>query len=138
VPGPPATAASGVPPTVPDGPPPGRCGRADPEDPAYFGPHGRVEDEHPGAEEGRVAGIVEKGPTADGHQPVVDVAEGARLRALPPDVLQVAVGENQARATLKGFEVMRTFKKGQFSPWIEAVGSGTEVRFINRLFDLQA
>jgi transposase, IS6 family len=32
----------------------------------------------------------------------------------------------------------KRFKKGQFSPWIEAVGGGTEVRFINRLFDLQA
>ncbi len=29
-------------------------------------------------------------------------------------------------------------KKGQFSPWIEAVGGGAEVRFINRLFGLQA
>jgi hypothetical protein len=30
---------------------------------------------------------------------------------------------------------MRMFKKGQFAPWIDAVG-GTEVRFINRLFGL--
>jgi hypothetical protein len=32
-----------------------------------------------------------------------------------------------ARATIKGFEVMRMFKKGQFSLWIEAVGGGSEV-----------
>jgi hypothetical protein len=29
---------------------------------------------------------------------------------------------------------MRMFKKDQFSLWIEAVGGGTEVRFINHLF----
>ncbi len=50
----------------------------------------------------------------------------------------MAVGENLARATLKGFEVMRMFKKGRFGSWIEAVGGGTEVRFISRLFGLQA
>ena len=43
-----------------------------------------------------------------------------------------------ARATIKGFEVMRMVKKGQFSLWIEAVGGGTEARFINRLFGLYA
>jgi transposase, IS6 family len=43
-----------------------------------------------------------------------------------------------ARATIKGFEVMRMVKKGQFSSWIEAVGGGTEVRFISRLFGLYA
>ncbi len=43
-----------------------------------------------------------------------------------------------ARATITGFEVMRMFKKGQFSSWIEAAGGGTEVRFINRLFGLYA
>jgi transposase, IS6 family len=43
-----------------------------------------------------------------------------------------------ARATIKGFEVMRMFKKGQFRLWIEAVGGGTEVRFINRLFSVYA
>jgi transposase-like protein len=36
-----------------------------------------------------------------------------------------------ARATIKGFEVMRMFKKGQFRFWIEAVGGKTEVSFIN-------
>jgi transposase, IS6 family len=48
-----------------------------------------------------------------------------------------------ARATIKGFEVMRMFKKGQFRSWIEAVGGGseavgggTEARFIDRLFGL--
>jgi transposase, IS6 family len=48
-----------------------------------------------------------------------------------------------ARATIKGFEVMRMFKKGQFRSWIEAVGGGSEAvgggseaHFINRLFGL--
>ena len=43
-----------------------------------------------------------------------------------------------ARATIKGFEVMRMFKKGQFSLWVEAVGGGTEAGFVNRLFGLYA
>ena len=43
-----------------------------------------------------------------------------------------------AYATIKGFEVMRMFKKGQFAPWIDALGGGTEARFINRLFGLYA
>jgi transposase, IS6 family len=43
-----------------------------------------------------------------------------------------------AYATIKGFEVMRMFKKGQFSLWIEAVGGGNEARFIDRLFGLYA
>ena len=43
-----------------------------------------------------------------------------------------------AWATIKGFEVMRMFKKGQFDLWIEAVGGGTEVRFISCLFGLYA
>ena len=43
-----------------------------------------------------------------------------------------------AYATIKGFEVMRMFKKGQFTPWIDAIGGGTEARFINRLFGLYA
>jgi IS6 family transposase len=43
-----------------------------------------------------------------------------------------------ARATIKGFEVMRMVKKGQCRLWIEAVGGGTEVAFINRLFGLHA
>ncbi len=29
-------------------------------------------------------------------------------------------------------------KKGQFSSWVEAVGGGAEVRFINRPFGLYA
>jgi hypothetical protein len=33
---------------------------------------------------------------------------------------------------------MRMFKRGQFTPWIEATGGGTEARFINRLFGLYA
>jgi hypothetical protein len=43
-----------------------------------------------------------------------------------------------ARATISGFEVMRMFKKGQFSLWIDAVSGGTEARFINRLFGIPA
>ena len=43
-----------------------------------------------------------------------------------------------AYATIKGFEVMRMFKKGQFTPWIEAVGGGTEASFVNRLFGVYA
>ena len=39
---------------------------------------------------------------------------------------------------IKGFEVMRMFKKGQFAPWIDAICGGTEARFINRLFGLYA
>ena len=31
-----------------------------------------------------------------------------------------------AYATIKGFEVMRMFKKGQFTAWIDALGGGTE------------
>jgi transposase, IS6 family len=41
-----------------------------------------------------------------------------------------------ARATIKGFEVMRMFTKGQFRFWIDAVSTKTEVSFINRLFGL--
>ena len=36
-----------------------------------------------------------------------------------------------ARATIKGFEVMRMFKKGRFRLWIEPVGGSTEASFIN-------
>jgi transposase-like protein len=43
-----------------------------------------------------------------------------------------------AYATLKGFEVMRMFKNGQFAPWIDAIYGGTEARFSNRLFGLYA
>jgi IS6 family transposase len=43
-----------------------------------------------------------------------------------------------ARATIKGFEVMRMFKKGQFRLWIGAVGGGTEASFVNRLFGIYA
>ena len=41
-----------------------------------------------------------------------------------------------AYATIKGFEVMRMFKKGQFAPWIDAIGGGTEASFVNQLFGL--
>ena len=43
-----------------------------------------------------------------------------------------------AYATIKGFEVMRMFKKGQFAAWIEAIGGGTEASFVNRLFGIYA
>ncbi len=43
-----------------------------------------------------------------------------------------------ARATITGFEMMRMFKKGQFRLWIEAVGGGSEARFISRLFGISA
>ena len=43
---------------------------------------------------------------------------------------------NTARATIKGFEVMRMFKKGQFDLWIDAVGGGTEACFVGRMFGL--
>ena len=43
-----------------------------------------------------------------------------------------------AYATLKGFEVMRMFRKGQFNTWIGCVGGGTEASFINHLFGIHA
>jgi transposase, IS6 family len=43
-----------------------------------------------------------------------------------------------AYATIKGFEVMRMFKKGQFTAWIDAIGGRTEASFINRLFGIYA
>ena len=39
-----------------------------------------------------------------------------------------------AYATIKGFEVMRMFKKGQFNIWM--YGNRNEVTFINQLFHL--
>ena len=39
-----------------------------------------------------------------------------------------------AYATIKGFEVMRMFKKGQFKAWM--YGNRTEVSFINKQFGL--
>jgi hypothetical protein len=32
------------------------------------------------------------------------------------------------QSPIKGFEVMRMFKKGQFTWWIDAIGGGTEAR----------
>src|SRR5512135_710692 len=43
-----------------------------------------------------------------------------------------------AYATIKGFEVMRMFKKGQFTAWIDAIGGGTEAYFVNQLFGIYA
>ncbi|OJW12318.1 MAG: IS6 family transposase [Legionella sp. 39-23] len=39
-----------------------------------------------------------------------------------------------AYATIKGFEIMRMFKKGQFSIWM--YGTRTEVSIINEQFGL--
>jgi hypothetical protein len=41
-----------------------------------------------------------------------------------------------AYATLKGFEVMRMFRKGQFAAWYLGEGVMGEVRFINRQFGI--
>jgi transposase-like protein len=43
-----------------------------------------------------------------------------------------------AYATIKGLEVMRMFRKGQFKFWIEAVSGGTEASLVNRLFGVYA
>ena len=43
-----------------------------------------------------------------------------------------------AQAAIKGFEVIRMFRMGQFDFWINAVGGGTEARFIDRLFGIYA
>ena len=39
-----------------------------------------------------------------------------------------------AYATIKSFEIMRMFKKGQFNPWI--YGARTEAAFINEQFGI--
>jgi len=41
-----------------------------------------------------------------------------------------------AYATIKGFEVMRAFKKGQFNAWIPEHGVMGEIRLINRNFNV--
>jgi transposase-like protein len=41
-----------------------------------------------------------------------------------------------AYATVKGFEVMRMFKTGEFKSWTEALADGTEDSFVNRLFGI--
>ena len=41
-----------------------------------------------------------------------------------------------ATATLKGFEVMRMFRKRQFDGWLDAVAYGREACFIGRLFNV--
>jgi IS6 family transposase len=43
-----------------------------------------------------------------------------------------------AYTTIKGFEVMRMFRKRQFDFWIGAVGGGTEASFVKRLFGVYA
>ena len=41
-----------------------------------------------------------------------------------------------AYATIKGFEVMRMFKKGQFNAWVSEESVLGEIRLINRQFDV--
>lgn len=41
-----------------------------------------------------------------------------------------------AYATIKGFEVMRTFKKGQFNAWMNEKNILGEIRLVNRNFGL--
>ncbi len=41
-----------------------------------------------------------------------------------------------AYATIKGFEVMRMFKKGQFNIWIGDLGLTGEIRLIERQFGI--
>jgi len=41
-----------------------------------------------------------------------------------------------AYATIKGFEVMRMFKKGQLDPWKYGQGLWGEIQLINRQFGL--
>jgi hypothetical protein len=41
-----------------------------------------------------------------------------------------------AYATIKGFEVMRMFKKGQLAPWTYGQGLWGEIRLIHRQFGL--
>ena len=43
-----------------------------------------------------------------------------------------------AYATIKGFELMRMFKKGQLKPWTYGQGIMGEVRLIERQFGLYA
>lgn len=41
-----------------------------------------------------------------------------------------------AYSRIKGFEIMRMFKKGQFNIWM--VGNRNEVSFINQIFGIYA
>ena len=41
-----------------------------------------------------------------------------------------------AYATIKGFEVMRMFRKGQFDFWTREQGLKGEIRLIERQFDI--
>ena len=45
-----------------------------------------------------------------------------------------------AYATIKGFEIMRMFKKGQLRIWQDLYSGGVkgEVNFINKLFEIYA
>jgi uncharacterized membrane protein YfcA len=52
--------------------------------------------------------------------------------------IATAVHVRRHPAAGEGFEVMRMFKKGQFRLWIEAVGGGTDARFVNHLFGIYA
>jgi len=41
-----------------------------------------------------------------------------------------------AYATIKGFEVMRMFRKGQFDIWIDDLGMTGEIRLLERQFGI--
>ena len=43
-----------------------------------------------------------------------------------------------AHATIQGFEVMLMFRKGQMTPWTDALGEGGEVRLVNQVFGIHA
>ena len=43
-----------------------------------------------------------------------------------------------ARATIKGFEVMRMFKKGQMNMFLRVRNNLGEARLVNRLFGIYA
>ena len=43
-----------------------------------------------------------------------------------------------AYATIKGFEVMRAFRKGQMNPWLYGQGLLGEIRLVERQFNIYA
>ncbi len=63
---------------------------------------------------------------------VIEADHGKLKRLIKP--MLVFKTMKSAYATLKGFEVMRTFRKGQFAAWYLGEGVMEEVHLINRLF----
>ena len=61
-----------------------------------------------------------------------------KLKRLIKPTLGFQSMKTAVSATIKGFEAMRMFRKGQFRLWIEAAGGGTEASFVNRLFGVYA